>query len=113
MKKFILLLALAYSPLAVSGYAVGQITDVALLSNGNYLIVKTVDKDNDAACSTWNHNFGIEYSESNPISKGFLSILLSAQASKQTIKISGTGECHLGQSGFEIIDFINIGPEYN
>ena len=113
MKRLTLLLLILNTFTSYAGEAIGYVSDIAVFTENekDYVIVKTISHITKPDCVSWKHNWGIELS--SEASKGFLSILLTAQASQKTIRIAGAGICHEGDSGFELIRLVNIGPMYN
>lgn len=110
MKKIILsmLVIVATSGSAVAGLGLVKVTDVTLRGQDNILLVKVEAHSSKPSCVTWAHTFGKVYDGSEMV-KAIYSMLLSAQATGQPIRIAGTGSCLAG-TGTEEIREINIGP---
>ncbi len=110
MKKIFLsiLITVATTGSAVAGLGLVKVTDVTIRSQDSLLLAKVEAHSSKPSCVTWAHTFGKAY-DGSEIVKAFYSMLLSAQASGQPIRIAGTGSCLAG-TGTEEIREINIGP---
>lgn len=87
----------------------GKVLDVHVSQN-NILVVRMVRQPSSApapACAVWEHNYG------KPLgavaSSAFISMLLAAQASGQSVLIQGSGSCVAGTGSEEILQ-MNVGP---
>lgn len=90
-----------------AGSGTGKVVDVTLRTHDNILLAKVENHNSPPACIGWYHTFAKKYDGSASVS-ALYAMLLSAQVSRNTVLISGTGSCLPG-TGAEEIQEMNIG----
>ncbi|KZZ42852.1 hypothetical protein A3759_18940 [Thalassolituus sp. HI0120] len=108
MKNVLIFLAFIASFQVTAGTASGKVTDITLRTKDDVLVVRMDNYESRPDCVTWAHPLGIVYK--GELAKAIYSMLLSAQATGQRIRIQGSGKCSEGTSGYEIIEQVNLGP---
>jgi len=89
-----------------AGVGTGKVLDVTLRAYDNLLVVKVQNTNSLPGCASWYHTFGKRYD--GPVTVALQAMLLSAQASGNTVHISGSGNCLAGTGTEEILE-VNIG----
>lgn len=92
---------------AQAGVGTGKVLDVTLRSQDGMLLVKVTTHNAPPGCVGWYHTFVKPY-DGSPTSKAFLAMLLSAQTSGKSVRVSGTGGCFAGTAAEEIAE-LNVG----
>lgn len=97
----------ALAPTAHAGVGTGKVLDVTLRSADGMLLVKVTTHSTPPSCVGWYHTFVKPY-DGSPASKAFLAMLLSAQTSGKSVRVTGKGSCFAGTAAEEISE-LNLG----
>jgi len=100
---------LSYSLQTFAGVGTGKVLDIDIRISDTMLFVKVENNSSTPTCSsTWNHKFGTRF-DGIVTSNKLYAMLLSAQATGNTVRIAGSGSCLPGTGAEEIME-LNIGP---
>ncbi len=104
IKKFIATgLLLALSQAAIAGIGSGKVKVVKLDLPGKYLMFIVDDHQNPPGCVNWDHHLAMKYTGTEE-QKVYLSLLLTAYSSGQSVRVVGSHSCLAGTGAEEVRD---------
>jgi len=92
---------------ALAGVGTGKVLDVTIRSQDGMMLIKVTTHNAPPSCVGWYHTF-VKPNDGSPASKALLAMLLSAQASGKSVRVTGTGNCFAGTAAEEISE-LNVG----